>query len=491
MENEYRLLAEKLENSHSQLASRLMAENDCCSNISEFSFNNTLPFRYLAAALASDEPVPEAEAMFAGFGKEMALSKVPFHVLKDYLYCFKESITLFLEEETTSVKTAMLVVKLTDSAVKSTFTTFRRFQKDSQLANRLRSLYEEESITLKELKDLKNALKEATIFTITDKNDKIRYANEKFSEITKYSSEELAGKNHHSLLYSGCHNDEFYAEIRRAIKNGEIWNGEICNKAKDGSLFWVDTTIIPFMDSEGESYQHISIQHDITDKKKAEETLQKAEKISLIGEMAAGLAHEIRNPLTTIKGFMQILGNFSEDKKTLYSKTVLEEIERINFIVSELMVFSRPHAIPFKDCCLAEIIENASELLASEAQFKGISLTSRVRAPKTVIPGDKNQLTQVFLNLIKNSIESLPLGGNIDLFLTGDHEKTRIIVADNGIGMSPAQLERLGEPFFTTKETGNGLGLMVSYKIIESHQGSLLVESEPNKGTRFVITFPV
>lgn len=373
----------------------------------------------------------------------------------------------------------------------STFFSKENQQKQENEDHYLTHASMDRKITLQELKDLKRALNEATIFAITNKDDIITYANDKFCQITKYSLSEIIGQNHHDLLFSGYHEEEFFQNILDAIEHGRVWKGEICNKAKDGSLYWVDTTIVPYIDSNGETYQHISIQHDITEQKEAEEKILKTEKLSMVGELAAGIAHEIRNPLTTIRGFVQILDHFSEEKKFLYSKTILEEIDRINFIISEFMVFAKPHTVYFKECNIIELLKKVLHLLGAEAALKNVEISSKFQSEYIFIYGEKNQLTQVFLNMIKNSIEALPIGGKIHISITTKDNHALISIKDNGIGMTEDQLQKLGQPFYTTKDDGNGLGLMVSYKIIEKHKGRISVESKPEKGTQFTITFPL
>lgn len=412
-------------------------------------------------------------------------------------YHYRSVIMEFLEEEVynkvVSPQTLIQAIKKVDSFIEHSSIIFSNQRKPyilKELRNYALTLAEE-NITLRELDDLINALKEATILVITDNNDAIKYASKKFCDITKYSEEELIGATHHDLLYSGYHSEDFFREIREYIELGKIWKGEICNKAKDGSLYWVDCTIIPFRDRNGKTYQHFSIQFDITEQKNTEEMLQKTEKLSLVGELAAGIAHEIRNPLTTIRGFVQILDHFSEEKKYLYSKTILEEIDRINFIVSEFMVFAKPHSIEFKACSLFDIIRNVVHLLNAESTMKNVEITEAYHQNDIYIYGEKNQLTQVFLNMLKNAIDALPNGGKINISSSLNEENVIISIQDNGIGMSSEQVSKIGEPFYTLKENGNGLGLMVSYKIIENHRGRITVESEINKGTTFHISFSI
>jgi PAS domain S-box-containing protein len=346
-------------------------------------------------------------------------------------------------------------------------------------------------ITLEELKDFKFALNEATIFAVTDSNNTISYVNDHFCKISKYSRDELIGKDHGEIFKSGYHTEEYLDNIWHLIQKGKVWKGEICNKAKDGTLYWVDTTIIPFLNFDGKTYKHISIQYDITEQKKTEEMLLKSEKLSLVGELAAGLAHEIRNPLTTIKGLVQVLQETTADKKALYSDIILTEIDRINYIVSEFMVLAKPHAVYFNECNLTDILKKVIYLLEAEANLNNVVIINDIANEDVTLHGEKNQLTQVFVNLFKNAMEALPNGGVIRVSTAVVNDKIKISIEDNGVGMSEEQVKRIGEPFYTTKAMGTGLGLMVSYKIIQNHKGSISVKSELNKGTTFDIMLPL
>lgn len=447
--------------------------------------------------ITKDESIKQCLIDWANqIGKQAVGTFVSFDLALHYLSLSRTYILEMMEEEfdngKLSTKSLLEIIKIVEPLINLVSKTIINHYDDSLLTTRfaLDESNEDLRITLRELSDLKKALNEATIFAVTDKDDRIIYANDKFCEITKFSKEELIGQNHY-IYNSGYHSDEFFQEILRTIRSGKVWKGEILNQAKDGTKYWVDTTFVPFVDEEGKTYQHISIQYDITEKKEAEESLHKAEKLSMVGELAAGIAHEIRNPLTTIKGFVQLLSQSQENPHTLYSDIVLEEIDRINFIVSEFMVFAKPHTYYFSKCNITEIVLSVIKLLEAETNLKNVVINYEFPSKELIVYGERNQLKQVFLNIIKNGIEAMPIGGRITIKVNASDHDISISITDEGLGMNEEQIKRIGEPFYTTKETGNGLGLMVSHKIIHHHKGVIKVESELNKGTTFTITLPL
>ncbi|MBP0725468.1 PAS domain-containing protein [Bacillus sp. RG28] len=455
-------------------------------------------FSYLGEALSGDYAVAYNSLIkwTDSYGQKAVQIEIPFEQFMNTFHLSRSILLEFLEEVVDSshisAKTLLEVIKLTDPLIDQVGILFtNQYIKYSLNSKFTLTENEDLKITLKELNALKIALNEATIFAVTDTNDNIIYANDRFCNISKYTKEELIGKNHHDISFSGYHSKEFFQNIWACIQQGLVWKGEIRNKAKDGTYYWVDTTIVPFVDHEGKTYQHISIQNDVTEQKRTEEMLIKSEKLSLVGELAAGIAHEIRNPLTTIKGFVQLLDQDSEDKKHLYTDTILNEIDRINFIVNEFMVLAKPHAVFFSKCNIVEIIKSLKYLLEAEAILKNVIIIDAYESDEMFLFGEKNQLKQVFLNLIKNAIEAMPFGGIITISITKTAQDILISIQDNGVGMSDEQVKRIGEPFYTTKETGNGLGLMMCYKIIRDHNGKMSVQSQLNKGTNFLITFPI
>ena len=344
--------------------------------------------------------------------------------------------------------------------------------------------------TLKQLKDLKYALDESALVSVTDEGGKITSVNEKFCEITGYSEAELIGSDH-MILDSAYHPPLFFDEMWTQIQSGAVWKGEINNITKGGEDFWVDTTVVPFLDEEGVPYQYVYIRKDITDRKQAEELLRTSDKLSVIGELAAGVAHEIRNPLTSLKGFTQILkSRLSGESDQEFIKIMLSELDRINMIVNEFMVLARPQAVEHERTNILELVKNVLTLIETQAILNNVQIYTRVIDDIPEVTCNENQMKQVMINVLKNGIEAMPHGGEIILSLHTNNKEVIIEIKDSGIGIPEHQLVHLGEPFYTTKEKGNGLGLMICRRILQNHQGSFSIDSREGEGTVVTMKLP-
>ncbi|MEH7545456.1 MULTISPECIES: PAS domain S-box protein [Bacillaceae] len=343
---------------------------------------------------------------------------------------------------------------------------------------------------IKENVDIKFALDQSSIVAFTDAKGKITSVNDKFCEISKYNRNEILGQDHR-ILNSGYHSKEFFKNLWKTIGSGKVWKGELRNKAKDGTYYWVDTTIVPFLNEQGKPYQYLAIRNDITERKKTEEVLHRQDKLAAVGQLAAGVAHEIRNPLTSMKGYAEFLQLDEKDPERMeFLNIILDEIERVNTIVEDFMVLAKPKAVELEEKNVVPVIRNVVSLLEFEARKKNVRLSFDCNQEIIQIECDENRLKQVFLNFIKNGIEAMPNGGELNVKTVIHDNNVQISIQDSGVGIPKEKLKKLGEPFFTTKKNGNGLGLMVSFKIIESHNGKVFVESEPNKGTTFNILLP-
>ena len=345
--------------------------------------------------------------------------------------------------------------------------------------------------SLKDLSDIKFALYQSSIVAFTDEKGIITNVNDNFCKISKYDRHELIGQDHR-ILNSGYHTAGFFKELWRTIGQGKIWKGEIKNKTKDGHYYWVDTTIVPFLNKKGKPYQYLAIRNDISERKKTENILHRQDKLAAVGQLAAGVAHEIRNPLTSIKGYAEFLQLDEKDPARLeFFDIILEEIERVNSIVEDFMGLAKPKESNLSEKNILPIIQDVLSLLAFEARKKHVRLHFQSCEEIIQVECDEDRLKQVFLNLVKNGIEAMPNGGDLHVFTKIHDGQVEISFQDTGIGIPEEKLQQIGEPFYTTKENGNGLGLMVSFKIIESYNGKIFIESEVNKGTTFNIVLPV
>lgn len=255
----------------------------------------------------------------------------------------------------------------------------------------------------------------------------------------------------------------------------------------DGTLFDAEVkgTLTNF---ENQYVQHIIIR-DITKRKKTEEVLINSEKLAIAGKMAAGIAHEVRNPLTSIKGFIQLMKEQKE--KNTYLEIIQSEIDRIEFILSELLLLAKPHALEFEEVELITLTKDVKTLINTQAILKNIRINIVNDCENLTIRCNKNRLKQVFINFLKNSIEAIDDGGYITIEINKlSSNKVRVLFKDTGIGIPQHLLKCIGEPFFTTKENGTGLGIMISKQIIENHKGSVHIKSDEN-GTIIEVILPL
>ncbi|PLS17158.1 PAS domain-containing sensor histidine kinase [Bacillus sp. M6-12] len=344
--------------------------------------------------------------------------------------------------------------------------------------------------SLKDIKDIHFALDQSSIVAFTDNRGVITNVNDRFCETSKYSREELIGSTHR-ILNSGYHSKDFFKNLWDTISSGSVWKGEIRNRAKDGSFYWVSTTIVPFLDERNKPYQYLAIRNDITERKKTEEIVHRQDKLAAVGQLAAGVAHEIRNPLTSMKGYAEFLQlDETSPERREYLDIILDEIDRVNSIVEEFMVLAKPQTVDLEERNIIPIIQNVLSLVEFEAKKKKVTLDFQCDESFIKVSCDENRLKQVFLNFLKNGIEAMPNGGNMTVTAETKDKSVHVAFKDTGVGIPEEKLKKLGEPFFTTKKNGNGLGLMVSFRIIESHRGKVFIESRLNEGTTFSILLP-
>ncbi|MGG3468326.1 ATP-binding protein [Neobacillus pocheonensis] len=221
------------------------------------------------------------------------------------------------------------------------------------------------------------------------------------------------------------------------------------------------------------------------------EELRQKEKLATIGQMAAAIGHEIRNPLSSLKGFTQLQQERYPNTNDFYP-IMIQEIDRINSIVNDLMYLGKPKEIKFEKASIEEIIAYTLSITQQQAERQGVNIETIMKGPLPPIECDGKQLKQVFINLIKNAIEAMADGGEVRVHVKVlEENKMYISIQDEGCGIADEDIQNLGDPFFTTKKDGTGLGLMVTNQIIKDHFGELKILSELNNGTLVEVIIPI
>ena len=357
----------------------------------------------------------------------------------------------------------------------------------------------------KELIETKNFLesiveKAGDAISVVDLQGKILYWNEGAEQIYGYRKEEVLGKRLSDFLFLADGNlreeeERLLDELMTRVKRGEaIPNVEVKRRTKEGKEIITSMTLSPLRDAEGRVIGASRICKDITQLKKVEERLALTERLTSLGELTAGVAHELRNPLAGIKINTQILSrkrDFPEMERRLLDST-LEGIGKIQKIVDDMLHFAKPKASHFKLEEINEVVESSLAIFQTKLKKGNISLVllKGEGLPKVWI--DAHQIQQVLTNLMLNAIQAMEKGGTLALRTFSDGKnKLDIEVKDTGVGIPKSHLKKIFDPFFTTKSEGTGLGLSISIKILESHGATIDVTSQEEKGSTFIIHFPI
>jgi len=387
--------------------------------------------------------------------------------------------------------------------------------------------------SLQEVSDLKTALDEHASVAITTPRGSITYVNDKFCETSKYSRDELLGQDHR-IVNSGYHPEEFIAELWTTIGRGQVWKGELCNRAKDGSIYWADTTIVPFLDAEGKPYQYVSIRADITARKQVEQTLQQKnleleEANRMKSQFLANMSHELRTPLNSIIGFSEVLKEGLMGAMTAQQRESIGNIyssgSQLLLLINDILDLSKIEA--GKMTLDLESVHIPRLLADSMSVIKEMAANRRIRSKLVAAPdlgavwADPSKVKQILYNLLSNAVKFTKEGGRVTVKagivprakvgqLTGlgpgrvlplaDSEFTEFLevsVADSGIGMSPEGLEQLFKPFsqidggLARQFGGTGLGLAMVKLLAELHQGTVAVQSTVGEGSCFTAWLPL
>ncbi len=385
----------------------------------------------------------------------------------------------------------------------------RELQKAKELAE---TMYKAQQAVNKELANYKYAFDQSSIVAITDQKGIIRYANDNFCKISKFSPEELIGQDHR-IISSGYHTKEYIRNLWTTIANGKVWKGEFKNKAKDGIIYWVDATIIPFLDEKGKIYQYVAVRFDITERKKIETDLIQAKELAEYlahtkDQFLASMSHEIRTPLNGIIGFTKILlKNGLTEKQRKYMDAVKISSDVLLVLINDILDLAKIEAgkmtIEETELKLSNLVGSIFATFELRLEEKELKVTQQYdkRIPKILL-GDSVRITQVFLNLINNAIKFTNNGGNIGVSVNlknQNEEKAiiEIIVSDTGIGIPADKLETIFDPFTQSSSHtarrygGTGLGLSIVKRLMDLMGGTISVKSQMNMGSTFTVSLPL
>jgi len=342
----------------------------------------------------------------------------------------------------------------------------------------------------------------AEIVLITDAKGTIQYVNPAFEKVTGYSSEDVVGQNPR-ILKSGIHDEAFYKEMWNTLTRGETWTGLFTNKKKDGTFYQEETMISPVNDASGKIINYVAVKRDITKEIALQEQLFKSEKLAAIGQIAGGIAHEIKNPLFAISTGLQALERYmafeneSEDvdKKDfgLLFRVLYKETERINRLVESLGFYGREHGLVLSEFSPHEFIDFFLKVNSGLIASKALKVQKRIPKDIPVIEADRDKLLQVMENVVLNAIEFSPYGGMLFLSVNVSNQGDAISfeIGDEGPGIPEENLERIFDIFYSTRKGGTGFGLAISRKIVEMHEGTIHAKNREEGGALFTISLPL
>jgi PAS domain S-box-containing protein len=340
--------------------------------------------------------------------------------------------------------------------------------------------------SMRRLQDIQHALDQAAIVAATDQTGKITYVNDKFCEISRYTRDELIGHDHR-IINSGYHPKEFIGTLWRTIARGQVWRGEIRNRAKDGTIYWVDTTIVPFLDDRGKPWQYLSIRSDITQRKLAEAQLRDEAALTQMGRLSAVVAHEVRNPLAALRGSLQVLA--SRLPVDLPGREIitpmLARIDALNQTVKDILTYSKPSPPKVQRVALDRLIPEVAA--AARAAVPGAQV--EVGGEPVMVRADPEMVRAVLLNLLLNACHA---SGSepVDVRTTVRAGWCTVEILDRGPGLPADVRQHLFEPFITTRPGGTGLGLPIANRLTSQQGGTLSIEDRPGGGTAAIVRLP-
>jgi PAS domain S-box-containing protein len=341
----------------------------------------------------------------------------------------------------------------------------------------------------RDLEQFKYALDQAAIVAITDHRGVITYVNDKFCEISQYRRDELVGQDHR-IINSGYHPKDFMRDLWRTIAQGRIWRGEIRNRAKDGSHYWVDTTIVPFLDARARPRQYLAIRNDITQRKLAEVQLREQASLAKLGELAAIVAHEVRNPLAGLKGSLQVLGSRLPEhmKERAVVDTMIERINALSDRVNDILLYAGTTPPRLQAVAVRAALADVGNLARAARGARSPAIA--VSGDDAMVVADPHMLREVFMNLLLNACQASGDGQPVHVRVESHDQSCRVTILDRGHGIPADVRDRMFEPFVTTKPGGTGLGLAIVQRLLERQGGAIALEDREGGGTAAIVTLP-
>ncbi|MEM9082298.1 MAG: ATP-binding protein [Planctomycetota bacterium] len=358
------------------------------------------------------------------------------------------------------------------------------------------------SSVVEELRLHKHAIDEHAIVAITDPRGVITYINDKFCKISGYEPEELIGKTHR-VVNSGTHPKSFFVDMWRAISSGKTWHGEICNRAKDGSLYWVDSTIVPFYDIDGNLTQYVSIRADVTERRAAEKLLKKTnDQLTRINDeleqFVYTASHDLKSPIVTMQGYLSYLQRDLSEGRTDRAPEFIERLalaaDRMRQCVDDLLELSKIGRVTTNPQMvdLNEVVRSVVD--SHKLELKELDVEVSVEPDLPTVYIDPNRLTDVIDNLLTNAIKYGVDNDEPVITIGGGTQEggSKFFVQDNGNGIAPEYHSKVFSIFerLDTSKSGTGIGLSLVKKTVENGGGSIWLESIPGQGATFWISLP-
>ncbi len=351
---------------------------------------------------------------------------------------------------------------------------------------------EDRAIALSALQNYTRSVLESTTSAVlsVDRGLKIATANRAASEIFGIEEEEMIGSELHVL----CSVDNDLCEQVRRVVSGERErvDTEMSLTNAKGRVVPVTVSISPHKDLAGRKIGAVVSMEDLSEVRELTEQLLRADRLAVMGELVAGVAHEVRNPLGTIKASLQLLERESPNVPGLeeLAPVMKQEIDRLDRVIKALLDFGRPSKPVFAETDVADVLGDVIIFISQYARGSKVQLVSHVPEGLPRAWADEEKLKQVFINLIFNAVQAMPNGGTVTVEATAEEGFVRVSVSDTGAGMSQDLLHKIWDPFYTTRPEGTGLGLPIVHRIVDEHRGYISVESEVGRGSTFVVRLP-